>query len=60
MTGVQVIGSSNGRIDLEGPTYDPAGKSILVSISNDPVFSDKNGVQYYKKTLVTATIPPRP
>lgn len=60
LTGVKVIGSSNGRIDLEGPTYDPAGKSILVSISNDPVFSDKNGVQYYKKTLVTATIPPRP
>ena len=60
LTGVKVIGESNGKIELNGPTYDPAGKSILVSISNDPVFSDKDGVQYYKKTLVTATIPPRP
>ena len=59
LTGVQVL-SSKGEIEIKGPTYDPAGKSILVSISNDPVFSDKDGIQYYKKTLVTATIPPRP
>jgi hypothetical protein len=59
LTGVKVL-SSKGEIEIKGPTYDPAGKSILVSISNDPVFSDKDGIQYYKKTLVTATIPPRP
>jgi hypothetical protein len=59
LTGTRLYYRSQGSISITGPTYDPAGKSILVSISNDPVFSDKNGVQYYKKTLVTATIPPR-
>ena len=60
VTGVKINEGTKGSIELFGPTYDPAGKSLLVSISNDPVFSDKNGVQYYKKTSVTATIPPRP
>jgi len=48
-----------GRIELTGPTDDPAGTDLLLSVSADPVFSSVTGTQYYKHTRVTAQIPPR-
>jgi hypothetical protein len=48
-----------GRIELTGPTADPAGTNQLLSVSVDPVFSSTTGTQYYKTTKVTAEVPGR-
>ena len=48
-----------GRIELTGPTSDPAGTTQLLNVSVDPVFTSNTGVQYYKTTKVTAQIPNR-
>ena len=48
-----------GRIELTGPTTDPAGSTQLLSVSVDPAFVSKSGTQYYKHTSVTAQIPSR-
>ena len=48
-----------GRIELTGPTADPAGSTQLLSVKADPVFVSQSGVQYYKITKVTAQIPGR-
>ena len=48
-----------GRIELTGPTADPAGSTQLLSVSVDPAFVSKSGTQYYKHTSVTAQIPSR-
>ena len=48
-----------GRIELTGPTDDPAGDDLLLSVSVDPVFSSITGTQYYKTTKVTAKVPVR-
>ena len=48
-----------GRIELTGPTTDPAGSTQLLSVSVDPAFVSQSGVQYYKHTSVTAQIPSR-
>jgi hypothetical protein len=48
-----------GRIELTGPTDDPAGDDLLLSVSVDPVFSSITGTQYYKTTKVTAKVPAR-
>ena len=48
-----------GRIELTGPTADPAGSTQLLSVSVDPAFVSKSGTQYYKQTRVTAQIPSR-
>ena len=58
--GSNIYGGTTATIRLEGPTFDPAGTSQILSISNDPVFRDENQTQYYKKTVVTAQIPARP
>jgi hypothetical protein len=48
-----------GRIELTGPTADPAGTTQLLSVSVDPAFTNNTGSQYYKITKVTAQIPAR-
>jgi len=48
-----------GGISIKGPTYDPAGKTITVSVKNPPTFK-LDGVQYYRKEVVTMDIPARP
>jgi len=58
--GVPVYAGTTARIRLEGPTKDPAGTVITLSISNDPIFKDESGIQYYKKTVVTVSVPARP
>lgn len=58
--GVPVYGGTTAYITLEGPTLDPAGTNITLSISNDPIFKDESGVQFYKKTVVTIDVPARP
>ena len=58
--GTRVYGGTTASISLDGPTFDPAGTTILLSVSNDPIFLDENEVQYYKKTVVNAQIPARP
>jgi len=59
VNGVQLYGGTTGKIELEGPTLDPAGTTITLSISNDPIFKDEGGVQYYKKTVVVINVPAR-
>ncbi len=48
-----------GCIELSGPTYDPAGKDQLLSVSTSTAFTDADGVQYYKVIRVTAAVPAR-
>ena len=58
--GVPVYAGTTAYIRLEGPTVDPAGTNIILSVSNDPIFKDEDDVQYYKRTVVTVDVPTRP
>ena len=41
---------------LEDPT-DPAGVKFTLDVDLRPAFSDVDGNTYYKKTIITSTIP---
>ena len=63
-TGINVYGGTTATIDLNGPSTgdasaDPSGQVIVMSISNDPAFILADGEQWYKKIVVSASIPVR-
>jgi hypothetical protein len=58
--GTNVFGGVEAEIDLDGPTEDPAGTVITLSISKDEAFVTADGTQYYKGVVVTASVPNRP
>jgi hypothetical protein len=58
--GTAVFGGLTARIELTGPTVDPAGTVITLSISKDEAFVTADGTQYYKGIVVTASVPNRP
>jgi len=55
-----LFGGTTGRIDIEGPTYDPAGQTIIINDNADPIFTLLDGTQYYKRTVTTINVPARP
>jgi hypothetical protein len=52
-----VLQNSSGAVYLTGGPTDPAGSTVTLSAKCEPAFTDYNGVQYYRRTIVTATIP---
>jgi len=54
-----LYGGTTGRIDIDGPTYDPAGKTIIINDNADPIFTLLDGTQYYKRTVTTIIVPAR-
>ena len=55
--GINTLQLSSGAIQLSGGPTDPGGQTVTLVAKLDPVFTDVNGQQYYRKTIVTATIP---
>ena len=58
--GNRLYGDTTGYIRIDGPTYDPAGKSIIINDNADPIFTLLDGTQYYKRTVTTINVPARP
>jgi len=58
--GINALQNSSGAIHLTGGPADPGGTQVTILAKLDPVFVDFYGVQYYRKTLITATIPAQP
>jgi len=58
--GNRLFGGTTGYIRIDGPTYDPAGKTIIINDNADPVFTLLDGTQYYKRTVTTVIVPARP
>jgi hypothetical protein len=58
--GNRLYGGTTGYIRIDGPTYDPAGKSIIINDNADPIFTLLDGTQYYKRTVTTINVPARP
>ena len=58
--GSRLYQGTTGRIKIEGPSVDIAGTDQILSITRDNVFTGIDGVNYYKLTTVTGTIPARP
>lgn len=55
--GINALQLSSGAIQLSGGPSDPSGQTLTLVAKLDPVFTDITGQQYYRKTIVTATIP---
>jgi hypothetical protein len=57
--GDKVYGGSSGSITVSGGPEAPDGNTYTLSASldSDPAFTDIDGVKYYRKTTVSATIP---
>jgi len=57
--GNRLFGGTTGYIRIDGPTYDPAGKTIIINDNADPIFTLLDGTQYYKRTVTTINVPAR-
>ena len=58
--GNRLYQNTTGRIEIDGPSADIAGTDVILNITRDNVFTSIDGVNYYKLTTVTGTIPARP
>jgi len=58
--GNRLFGGTTGYIRIDGPTYDPAGKTIIINDNAAPIFRLLDGTQYYKRTVTTIDVPARP
>lgn len=54
-----LFAGTTGIIDIDGPTYDPAGQTIIINDNADPIFTLLDGTQYYKRTVTTINVPAR-
>jgi len=57
--GNRLFGNTTGYIRIDGPTYDPSGKTIIINDNADPIFTLLDGTQYYKRTVTTIIVPAR-
>jgi hypothetical protein len=57
--GNRLFGGTTGYIRIDGPAYDPAGKTIIINDNADPIFTLLDGTQYYKRTVTTIIVPAR-
>jgi hypothetical protein len=57
--GDKVYGGSSGSITVSGGPEAPDGNTytLTASVDSDPAFTDINGVRYFRKTTISATIP---
>lgn len=55
--GINALQNSQGSISITGGPSSPDGQTYTLAARIDPAFIGLDGVQYYRKTIVTATIP---
>lgn len=58
--GLNALQLSQGSITVTGGPGDPGGTTVTISAKLEPAFIDVDGVQYYRKTVITAEIPAQP
>jgi hypothetical protein len=57
VNGKRIFGSTPYRMEISGGPIDPAGVKFTLDVDLRPAFSDVDGNTYYKKTIITSTIP---
>ena len=57
VNGRRIFGSTPYRMEVFGGPGDPVGTKFTLDVDLRPAFSDVDGNTYYKKTIITATIP---
>jgi hypothetical protein len=57
MLGNVVYGNTTAKLTVTGGPADPGGNTYTLDATIEPAFTASDGTQYYRKTLVTATIP---
>lgn len=58
--GINALQNSSGSINLSGGPSDPSGTTVTLMAKVEPAFTAFDGTQYYRKTVVYATIPTQP
>lgn len=58
--GINALQNSSGSVAVTGGPSDPGGGTYTLAAKVEPAFVDFYGTQYYRKTIVTATIPTQP
>ena len=57
VNGKRIFASTPYRMEISGGPIDPAGVKFTLDVDLRPAFSDIDGNTYYKKTIITSTIP---
>ena len=55
--GKRIYASTPYRMEIFGGPIDPVGGKFTLDVDLRPAFTDVNGNTYYKKTIITSTIP---
>ena len=57
VNGKRIYASTPYRMEISGGPIDPVGGKFTLDVDLRPAFTDVNGNTYYKKTIITSTIP---
>jgi hypothetical protein len=57
VNGKRIFASTPYRMEISGGPIDPVGVKFTLDVDLRPAFSDVDGNTYYKKTIITSTIP---
>jgi hypothetical protein len=57
VNGKRIFASTPYRMEVSGGPIDPAGVKFTLDVDLRPAFTDVDGNTYYKKTIITSTIP---
>lgn len=57
VNGRRIFASTPYRMEISGGPIDPVGVKFTLDVDLRPAFSDVDGNTYYKKTIITSTIP---
>lgn len=60
MLGNMIYGGTTAHLKVIGGPPDPSGHTYVLDYSLEPAFEDVAGTVYYRKTVVSATIPAQP
>ena len=55
--GKKIFASTPFRMEISGGPIDPVGVKFTLDVDLRPAFSDIDGNTYYKKTIITSTVP---
>ena len=57
VNGKRIFASTPYRMEISGGPIDPVGGKFTLDVDLRPAFTDVDGNTYYKKTIITSTIP---
>jgi hypothetical protein len=57
VNGKRIFASTPYRMEVSGGPIDPVGGKFTLDVDLRPAFTDVDGNTYYKKTIITSTIP---